>query len=45
MGRLEDIAANGLPPVEDCTLWEELREARLASQPPGRRLVPPQHPP
>ncbi|MER6288483.1 hypothetical protein [Streptomyces sviceus] len=27
---LEDIAANGLPSVEDCTLWEELREANLA---------------
>ncbi|MFF3036411.1 hypothetical protein ACFVS7_36060 [Streptomyces rubiginosohelvolus] len=27
---LEDIAANGLPSVEDCTPWEELREAQLA---------------
>ncbi|MFB9593726.1 hypothetical protein [Streptomyces racemochromogenes] len=27
---LEDIAANGLPSVEDCTPWEELREAHLA---------------
>ncbi|WP_326763380.1 hypothetical protein OG978_01090 [Streptomyces sp. NBC_01591] len=27
---LEDIAANGLPAVEDCTPWEELREAHLA---------------
>lgn len=27
---LEDIAANGLPPVEDCTPWEDLREAHLA---------------
>ena len=27
---LEDIAATGLPPVEDCTPWEELREAHLA---------------
>ncbi|MEU9979289.1 hypothetical protein [Streptomyces sp. NPDC051014] len=27
---LEDIATNGLPSVEDCTLWEELREAHLA---------------
>ncbi|MEU0039813.1 hypothetical protein [Streptomyces sp. NPDC006333] len=27
---LEDIAANGLPTVEDCTPWEELREAHLA---------------
>ncbi|MFH9656420.1 hypothetical protein ACH4MN_35285 [Streptomyces anulatus] len=27
---LEDIATNGLPPVEDCTPWEELREAHLA---------------
>lgn len=35
---LEDIAANGLPAVEDCTPWEELREAhlsRLASQRPA----------
>ncbi|MFJ8848395.1 hypothetical protein ACIRFF_36540 [Streptomyces cyaneofuscatus] len=35
---LEDIAAHGLPPVEDCTPWEELREAqltRLASQRPA----------
>ncbi|MEU6460300.1 hypothetical protein, partial [Streptomyces sp. NPDC047065] len=24
---LEDIAVNGLPSVEDCTPWEELREA------------------
>lgn len=27
---LEDIAAHGLPSVEDCTPWEELREAHLA---------------
>lgn len=35
---LEDIAANGLPSVEDCTPWEELREAhlvRLAAQRPA----------
>lgn len=35
---LEDIAANGLPVVEDCTPWEELREAhlvRLAAQRPA----------
>ncbi|MGW1496451.1 hypothetical protein [Streptomyces sp. NPDC002402] len=35
---LEDIAENGLPSVEDCTPWEELREAhlaRLASQRPA----------
>ncbi|MEU1072907.1 MULTISPECIES: hypothetical protein [unclassified Streptomyces] len=35
---LEDIAENGLPPVEGCTPWEELREAlltRLAAQRPG----------
>ncbi|MGX1913533.1 hypothetical protein ACWIID_32540 [Streptomyces phaeochromogenes] len=35
---LEDIAANGLPSVEDCTPWEELREAhlvRLAKQRPA----------
>ncbi|WP_405827212.1 MULTISPECIES: hypothetical protein [unclassified Streptomyces] len=29
-GVLEDIAANGLPSVEECTPWEELREAHLA---------------
>ncbi|GEB60129.1 hypothetical protein GCM10017674_76120 [Streptomyces gardneri] len=27
---LEDIAENGLPSVEDCTPWEDLREAHLA---------------
>jgi hypothetical protein len=27
---LEDIATNGLPSVEDCTPWEELREVHLA---------------
>ncbi|MGW0836482.1 hypothetical protein [Streptomyces prunicolor] len=27
---LEDLATNGLPSVEDCAPWEELREARLA---------------
>ncbi|TRO56314.1 hypothetical protein [Streptomyces sp. IB201691-2A2] len=27
---LEDIATHGLPAVEDCTPWEELREAHLA---------------
>ncbi len=27
---LEDIATNGLPAVDDCTPWEELREAHLA---------------
>ncbi|MEU0126603.1 MULTISPECIES: hypothetical protein [unclassified Streptomyces] len=27
---LEDIAANGLPPVDECTPWEELRDARLS---------------
>ncbi|MEV5787158.1 hypothetical protein AB0M86_40895 [Streptomyces sp. NPDC051639] len=35
---LEDIAANGLPAAEDCTPWEELREAhltRLAAQRPA----------
>ncbi|MFF5257182.1 hypothetical protein ACFY4K_34910 [Streptomyces leeuwenhoekii] len=35
---LEDIAANGLPSVEECTPWEELREqhlARLARQRPA----------
>ncbi|MFI1453958.1 hypothetical protein [Streptomyces roseus] len=30
VAHLEDIAANGLPAVEDCTPWEELREAHLA---------------
>ncbi|GGR58802.1 MULTISPECIES: hypothetical protein [Streptomyces] len=35
---LEDIAACGLPSVEECTPWEELREqhlARLARQRPA----------
>ncbi|MGC3002580.1 hypothetical protein ACPF8X_30450 [Streptomyces sp. G35A] len=35
---LEDIATNGLPDPEQCTPWEELREAhlaRLASQRPS----------
>lgn len=35
---LEDIATNGLPAVEDCAPWEELREAhlvRLTSQRPA----------
>ncbi|MFF2996961.1 hypothetical protein ACFVTC_20735 [Streptomyces sp. NPDC057950] len=27
---LEEIAANGLPSAEDCSPWEELREAHLA---------------
>ena len=27
---LEDIAANGLPDPEQCTPWEDLREAHLA---------------
>lgn len=27
---LEDIAANGLPALEDCTPWEEVRERALA---------------
>ncbi|MCL6293292.1 hypothetical protein [Streptomyces sp. 43Y-GA-1] len=27
---LEDIATNGLPDPEQCTRWEELREAHLA---------------
>ncbi|MEU2424186.1 hypothetical protein ABZ619_24725 [Streptomyces sp. NPDC007851] len=27
---LENIAENGLPAIEDCTPWEELREAHLA---------------
>ncbi|MFF8029323.1 hypothetical protein ACFZDJ_51525 [Streptomyces sp. NPDC007896] len=34
----EDIAANGLPAVEECTPWEELRGAylaRLAAQRPA----------
>ncbi|MEU9304098.1 hypothetical protein [Streptomyces sp. NPDC048269] len=29
-GVLEDLASNGLPPVDECTPWEELREAHLA---------------
>ncbi|MFE6155603.1 hypothetical protein [Streptomyces sp. NPDC057889] len=35
---LEDIATNGLPDPEQCTPWEELREAhltRLTSQRPA----------
>ncbi|MYS75489.1 hypothetical protein GTY88_34495 [Streptomyces sp. SID5926] len=35
---LEDIATNGLPPAEDSTPWEDLREthlARLARQRPA----------
>lgn len=35
---LEDLATNGLPAVEDCTPWEELRErhlARLGAQRPA----------
>ncbi|MEV6332230.1 hypothetical protein [Streptomyces sp. NPDC051909] len=35
---LEDIAINGLPSVDECTPWEELREqqiARLAAQRPA----------
>ncbi|MFD7626651.1 hypothetical protein ACFV7Q_11560 [Streptomyces sp. NPDC059851] len=35
---MEDIATNGLPSVEECTPWEELREqhlARLAAQRPA----------
>ncbi|MBV1942440.1 hypothetical protein KUF83_38795 [Streptomyces sp. BV286] len=27
---LEDIVETGLPAVEDCTPWEDLREAHLA---------------
>lgn len=27
---LEDVAANGLPDPEQCTPWEDLREAHLA---------------
>lgn len=29
-GVLEDIATNGLPSVEECTPWEDLRDAHLA---------------
>ncbi|MGW0790436.1 hypothetical protein ACWD04_19835 [Streptomyces sp. NPDC002911] len=29
-GVLEDIAANGMPSVEECTPWEDLRDAHLA---------------
>ncbi|WP_327419851.1 hypothetical protein OG763_00815 [Streptomyces sp. NBC_01230] len=32
---LEDIATNGLLDSEQCTPWEELREAHLASQRPA----------
>ncbi|MEU0947254.1 hypothetical protein ABZ379_31745 [Streptomyces canus] len=27
---LEDLAENGLPSVDDCTPWEDLRETHLA---------------
>ncbi|WP_017242040.1 hypothetical protein [Streptomyces sp. SS] len=27
---LEDIATNGLPAVDDCTPWEDLRDTHLA---------------
>ncbi|MFG2795148.1 hypothetical protein [Streptomyces pseudovenezuelae] len=33
---LEDLAANGLPDVDDCTPWEELRQGRLARSPAQR---------
>ena len=33
---LEDIAENGLPSVEDCMPWEELRETHLARLPRSR---------
>ncbi|MFE1782706.1 hypothetical protein ACFW9F_08990 [Streptomyces sp. NPDC059506] len=36
---LEDIAANGLPAVEDCAPWEELREAHLARLAAQRPVV------
>ncbi|MGW6523244.1 hypothetical protein [Streptomyces sp. NPDC054962] len=36
---LEDIAANGLPAVETCTPWEELREAHLARLTGRRQAV------
>ncbi|WP_307168304.1 hypothetical protein [Streptomyces sp. B3I7] len=36
---LEDIAANGLPSVENCTPWEELREAHLAQLVAQRPVV------
>ncbi|MDH6521812.1 hypothetical protein M2163_001195 [Streptomyces sp. SAI-135] len=32
---LKDIPFRGLPSVEDCTPWEELRLARLAAQRPA----------
>ncbi|MFB6577374.1 hypothetical protein ACFCYC_07995 [Streptomyces sp. NPDC056402] len=35
----EDIAANGLSPVEGCTPWEELREAHLARLAAQRPVV------
>jgi hypothetical protein len=42
---LEDIAENGLPSVEDCTPWEELRETHLARLAASCRLMTPQHGP
>ncbi|MFI6695103.1 hypothetical protein ACIBLA_25785 [Streptomyces sp. NPDC050433] len=36
---LEDIATNGLPDPEQCTPWEELREAHLARLTAQRRAV------
>ncbi|KRD18007.1 hypothetical protein [Streptomyces sp. Root264] len=36
---LEDIAAHGLPAVETCTPWEELREAHLARLTGQRQAV------
>ncbi|WP_236046754.1 hypothetical protein [Streptacidiphilus fuscans] len=38
---LESIATNGLPAVDECVAWEEIREtalARLAEGPTGRVL-------
>ncbi|MFF1446168.1 hypothetical protein [Streptomyces sp. NPDC058295] len=36
---LEDIAAHGLPAVETCIPWEELREAHLARLTGQRQAV------
>lgn len=36
---LEDIAADGLPSVENCSPWEELREAHLAQLVAQRPVV------
>ncbi|MFC9033690.1 hypothetical protein [Streptomyces arboris] len=45
---LEDVATHGLPSIEACTPWEDLREAqlaRLAAQRPAVAPAAPQHDP